>query len=148
MNLVFKWIAISLSIMATPYLIDGIHVQSFGVALGAALLLAVLNIVLKPLLILFTLPLTVLTLGLFIVVINAICFHLTASFVTGLSVDGFTQSILASLVVSAVSWVFNLQFQKQGGRTRIHVQRGGGFQTNHRSQRRSEENIKDVTPPH
>ena len=86
-------------------LVPGVSVDSWYTALVVAVLLAVINVTIKPLLLLLTLPLTLLTFGLFTLVINAALFWFVASFVEGFSVDGFVSAFLGALALSVVNWV-------------------------------------------
>ena len=95
----------ALALLAAAYLIPGIEVEGAYVAVIAAIILGLMNLTLKPLLLLLTLPITILTLGLFAFVINAFVFLFVASFVEGFSVEGFVPAFLGSLVVSIVSAV-------------------------------------------
>jgi len=85
------------------YILPGINVSSFGSALIAALVLGLLNAVVKPLLILLTLPLTVVTLGLFLLVLNALVFWWAGSILKGFQVDGFWWAVIGAIVYSLVS---------------------------------------------
>lgn len=100
----FRWIVTSVAILLVPYLIPGVHVADFGAALVAAALLAVLNGVVKPILVILTLPLTFLTLGLFLLVINALLFQFAGAMVQGITIDSFWSALGASLLVSFTSW--------------------------------------------
>jgi putative membrane protein len=82
-------------------------VQGLYIAIIAALILGVLNILVKPVLVLLTLPITIVTLGLFIFIINAFLFWFVASFIDGFTVDGFIPALLGSLIVSIISAVGN-----------------------------------------
>ena len=93
----------ALALLIAAYLIPGIEVTSVYVAIIAALVLGLLNLTLKPILFLLTLPITILTLGLFAFVLNALMFLFVASFVEGFSVEGFIPALLGSLLVSIVS---------------------------------------------
>ncbi len=117
-RMLFKWLVMSLALLAIPQLVGGISVESFGTALAVAAVLAVMNVVLKPILILLTLPLTVLSLGLFIFVLNAFMMQLAPFFVSGFQVDSFKSAFISSLIVSLVSWVANV-FDEQQFRWRI-----------------------------
>jgi putative membrane protein len=103
----------SLALLAIPQLVGGVSVESFGTALAVAAVLAVLNVVLKPILILLTLPLTVLSLGLFIFVLNAFMMQMAPFFVSGFHVDSFKSAFISSLIVSIVSWVANVFDERQ-----------------------------------
>ena len=93
------------ALLIAAYLIPGIEVEGAYIAVIAAVILGLMNLTLKPLLLLLTLPITILTLGLFAFVINALMFLFVASFVEGFSVEGFIPAFLGSLVVSIVSAV-------------------------------------------
>ena len=103
--LITKWFLVSLSLLLGAYLIPGIAVSSFYIALIVAALLGAANIVIKPILFILTLPINIITLGLFTFVINALIFWFLASFIEGFVVAGFLAAFLGSLLVSAVSYV-------------------------------------------
>jgi len=103
-NLLIVWLINALALLALPYLVPSVHVESFYTALVAALLLGLVNTLIRPLLVLLTLPATVLTLGLFVFVINGLLFWFVASFVKGFSVDGFWSAVLGAIVYGLVSW--------------------------------------------
>mgnify|MGYP001602552756 FL=1 len=103
MHIVSKLILNALAILLAAYLIPGITVESFYVALLAALILGILNIIVKPILVILTLPITILTLGLFMFVINRFLFWFLGTFLNGFHVDGFLTAILGALLVSFVS---------------------------------------------
>lgn len=107
MRIIAKWFISALAILLAAYLIEGISVQSFYIALIIALLLGLVNIVLRPILIVLTLPVTVLTLGLFIFVVDGLLFWLLSTFIKGFSVEGFLPAIAGALVVSVFSWAGN-----------------------------------------
>src|SRR4030042_1941674 len=92
-----------LVLLTTSYLVPGFHINSYTTALVVALVLAILNVLLKPVLIFLTLPATVLSLGLFIFVINAILLLIAARFIPGFKIDSFFTAIVASIVISLVS---------------------------------------------
>ncbi|HYC36340.1 MAG TPA: phage holin family protein [Usitatibacter sp.] len=107
--LLARWIVNAAALLAVAYLYPGVTVESFPAALIAALVLGLVNAVIRPLLILLTLPATVLTLGLFIFVINAFLFWFVAEIVQGFRVTGFIAalvgSILYSLITLLTSWI-------------------------------------------
>ena len=107
MRLILLWILNAVALLAVAYLMPSIHVASFGAALLAALLLGLVNAVLRPLLLLLTLPVTLLTLGLFIFVINGLMFWLAGSLIEGFSVSGFWPAVLGSLLYSVISWALS-----------------------------------------
>lgn len=96
-----------LAIIIAAWLLPGIHIASPWAALLAGVILGFVNAIVRPVLFFLTLPLTLLTLGLFIFVLNAICFGLTALLVPGFSVDGFFPAVFGALLVSVVSWMLN-----------------------------------------
>src|SRR4026207_1206089 len=96
-----------LAIVVAAWLLPGSHITSPFAALLAGVILGFVNAIVRPVLFLLTLPLTLLTLGLFIFVLNAICFALTAWLVPGFSVDGFFPAVFGALLVSVVSWILN-----------------------------------------
>jgi putative membrane protein len=104
MKLLLVWIINALSLLALPYLVSGIKVEGFYTALIVALLLGLVNAVARPVLVLLTLPLTILTLGLFILVINGLTFWFVASFVEGFVVAGFWTAVLGAIAYSVISW--------------------------------------------
>ncbi|MEM9338317.1 MAG: phage holin family protein [Bacteroidota bacterium] len=100
MNFFIRILLSSIAVIIASYLIPGIYVESFFVAVIIAVLLSLLNVTVKPLLILFTLPITVLTLGLFLLVINAIIILIAGSIVPGFVVHGFWGALIFSFVLS------------------------------------------------
>lgn len=95
-RLFFTWLAI----IVAGKIVPGVEVHDFFTALAAALVISLLNIIIKPILILFTIPFTIMTLGLFLFVINAIIVMMGAYFVDGFKVDSFGSALLFSLIVS------------------------------------------------
>ena len=110
-SLVFAFIAklvtTSLAVIIVAYLLPGVRVNDALSAIGLALVLAILNIFIKPLLLILTLPITVLTLGLFLIVVNALIILIADEMVRGFSVDGFWWAVLAALVYSIISWAIS-----------------------------------------
>ena len=107
MNIIIKWLLSALAVIITAYIVPGILVVSFWSALFVALFLGIINAVIKPILIIFTLPINILTLGLFTFVINALMVLLTSSIVKGFNVDGFLSALFFSIILSLVSYVLN-----------------------------------------
>ena len=104
MRLLLKWLINAAALFVLPYLFSSIQVKNFLVALLVALLLGLINAVVRPILILLTLPVTLLTLGLFILVINAALFWFVASFVEGFHVAGFWAAFWGTIAYSILSW--------------------------------------------
>ena len=109
LSLLLRWFLNAIALMLVAYLYPGVQVISLGAALLAALVLGLVNAVIRPILVLLTLPVTILTLGLFIFVINALLFWFTAEIVGGFHVNGFWAaligSILYSLITLVTSWI-------------------------------------------
>jgi len=110
MRLLLVWLINSLALIAVAYLLPSITVASFATALVAALVLGLVNTVIRPLLILLTLPATLLTLGLFIFVINGLLFWLVGSFVEGFVVQGFWAGVAGAVVYSLIAWLLSALF--------------------------------------
>jgi len=107
MRLILLWILNAVALLAVAYMMPSIRVASFGSAMLAALLLGLVNAVVRPLLLLLTLPVTLLTLGLFIFVINGLMFWLAGSMIEGFAVGGFWSAVIGSLLYSVVSWALS-----------------------------------------
>jgi putative membrane protein len=113
MLLIVRWIINALALLALPYVMSGITVKGFYIALIVAVVLGFLNAIVRPILILLTLPVTILTLGLFILVINALLFWFVASFVDGFQVSGFWAAFFGAILYSLITWAANaLLFEK------------------------------------
>src|SRR4249919_1999349 len=107
MRLVLVWLVNALALLALPYVFPWVKVDSFGAALIAALVLGLINTFIRPLLVLLTLPATVLTLGLFIFVINGLLFWFVGSFVQGFHVAGFWSAVGGAILYSIISWALS-----------------------------------------
>lgn len=103
MTILFEWLISALAILVSAYILPGVHVANFVTALAAAVVLGIINAVVKPVLILLSLPITILTLGLFTLVIDALLILLTSAIVPGFRVDGILWAIVFSLVLSVVN---------------------------------------------
>ncbi len=106
-RLIIVWLINTAALFAVPFLIHSVHLRNFQVALLSAAILGLINALLRPLLVLLTLPVTILSLGLFILVINGLMFWLTASWVNGFHVDGFWSAVLGALLYSIISWALS-----------------------------------------
>ena len=107
MRLVLTWLINAVALLAVPYLMHSVDVTSIGAALVAALVLGLVNTLVRPVLLLLTLPVTMLSLGLFIFVINGFMFWLVAKVVDGFHVDSFGYAILGALLYSVISWALS-----------------------------------------
>ncbi len=113
-GLLVRWLLLTISIIVTSYLVDGIHVTSFFSAFFAAAVLGILNALFRPILILITLPINILTLGLFTFVINALLLKMASGVVPGFYVQGFWSAVFGSLIISLVSWMLNSFVNERG----------------------------------
>lgn len=107
MSLIIKWILSAIAILIAAYLLPGVDVESFWSALIVAVVLAIMNATLKPLLILLTIPITLVTLGLFLLVINAIIILFIDTLIDGFHVSNFWWALAFSLVVSILGALFD-----------------------------------------
>ena len=98
-----KWLVMTVAVLAASYVVPGIEVTGFGVALIAALLLGLVNIFIRPLLVILTLPATIMTLGFFLLIINALLLTFVAWLVSGFAVAGFWSALIGSIFISIVS---------------------------------------------
>ena len=105
--LLLRWLINAAALLALPYLFDAIRVESFYTALIVALVLGLVNALVRPVLVLLTLPVTILTLGFFILVINALLFWFVASFIEGFTVTGFWTAFFGALVYALISWILS-----------------------------------------
>jgi putative membrane protein len=113
-GLLIRWLLLTISIILTSYLVDGIVVTSFWAALFAALVLGILNALFRPVLIVITLPINILTLGLFTFVINALLLKMVSGVVPGFYVHGFWSAVFGSLIISLVSWLLSSFVNERG----------------------------------
>ena len=105
MQLLLKWLLSAAALLFVAYVYGGVQVQSFGSALIAAFVIGLFNAVLRPVLVILTLPVTVVTVGLFLFVINALMFWAAAGVLDGFHVNGFMAALLGSLIYSALGLV-------------------------------------------
>ena len=108
MKLILDLAIRSLVLLLTTYLVPGFTIDSYITALIVAVVLAILNLLVKPLLIFLTLPATILTLGLFLFVINAILLMLASALIKGFNVNSFTTALIASIVITVISAVLSI----------------------------------------
>lgn len=105
MNVLIRWLVNAVALLGIAYYVPGITVSGFYTALITALILGLINAVIRPIILFFTLPLNVLTLGLLTFVINALLFWFAASIVKGFDVAGFLPAFWGALIMSVVSWI-------------------------------------------
>jgi len=124
LGLLAKWLVNSLALFAAAYIVSGVVIHDFWSGLAAAALLGIVNAIIRPVIIFLTLPINILTLGLFTLVVNAFMLELVSRVIEGFSVRGFWAAFWGALVISLVSWFINLFFDsnlkvsyiKRGGR--------------------------------
>jgi putative membrane protein len=107
MRLLLIWLINTIALFALPWLLDSIQIDSIVTALMAALVLALVNTLIRPILLVLTLPFTVLSLGLFIFVINGLMFWAASEMVAGFHVAGFMSAVAGALLYSVISWVLS-----------------------------------------
>lgn len=104
MKLLLSWLINAAALFALPFLMSSVKVTNLTAALIAALVLGLVNTLIRPVLVLLTLPVSIVTLGLFILVINALLFWAVTAFVDGIQVNGFLSAFIASILYSVISW--------------------------------------------
>jgi putative membrane protein len=107
-KLIFKWLVLSAAVVLAAYLVPGIMVASWTVALIAGLVLGLINMFIKPVLTILTIPISIITLGFFGLILNALLFWAAAYFVSGFSIASFLAAFLGSIIVSIVLWLAHL----------------------------------------
>ncbi|SFB77522.1 phage holin family protein [Massilia yuzhufengensis] len=107
MRLLVTWLINAAALMALPYLMHSVSVSNFTTALIAALVLGLVNTLIRPILVILTLPVTVVSLGLFILVINAALFWMVSHWIAGFDVTGFGSAFLAAILYSIISWALS-----------------------------------------
>ncbi|MBK1684174.1 phage holin family protein [Rhodoferax fermentans] len=112
MKLILKWLLSAAALLCVAYLYPGVVVGSFGAAMKAALVIGLFNMVLRPVLVLLTLPVTLVTLGLFLFVINALMFWAASGVLEGFYVQGFGAALLGSLIYSVLGMAIDSVFER------------------------------------
>ena len=107
MKLLINWIILTLAVLGTSYILPGVSVSGFWAAFITALVLGVVNVVIKPILLFLTLPINILTLGVFTFVINALLILLVSAIVPGFSVVNFWWALLFSIVITVLVYILN-----------------------------------------
>ena len=125
-GLVIRWFILTIAIVITSYMVDGIVVSGFFPAIFAAAVLGILNAFLRPIALILTLPINILSLGLFTFVINAIMLKMASSIIPGFWVQGFWAAVLGSVLISIISWVLNAFVNERGNVQYIELKHKGG----------------------
>lgn len=107
LKLILKWLLSAAALLGVAYVYGGVSVATFGTALIAALVIGLLNMLVRPILVVLTIPITVITLGLFLFVINALMFWAASGLIDGFHVSGFGAALLGSLIYSALGLVID-----------------------------------------
>ncbi len=112
MKIIVRWLLLAAALLLVAYLYPGVQVTSYGTALFGAFVLGLLNTLVRPLLVLLTLPVTLLTLGLFLFVINAATFWAAAELLSGFNVSGFGAALVGSIIYSLCGMVIDVAMQR------------------------------------
>ena len=119
MGIIIRWIILTVSIIIASYLLEGIRISGFFSALFAAAALGMLNALFRPILLVLTLPINVLTLGLFTFIINALMLKMASGIIPGFEVYGFWTAVIGSLIISVISWLLNSFISDRGRVERV-----------------------------
>ena len=112
MKIIVRWLLLAAALLLVAQIYPGVQVTTFGSAMIAALVLGLFNTLLRPILVLLTLPVTVLSLGLFLFVINALLFYFAASLLAGFRVDGFIAALIGSILYSLCGLVIDAAMER------------------------------------
>ena len=121
-----RWLILTAAIMFASYVLDGIRVKGFFTALFAAAILGILNAFFRPILIILTLPINILSLGLFTFIINALLLKMASGVISGFEVYGFWSAVFGSLLISLVSWALSSFINEQGRMEYIDLKKKDG----------------------
>jgi len=121
-----RWVILTAAILFASYLIEGIEVRGFLSAFSAAAILGILNAFFRPVLIILTLPINILSLGLFTFVINAMLLKMASGVISGFEVHGFWSAVFGSLLISIVSWLLSSFINDRGRMEVIDLKRRRG----------------------
>ena len=126
-GIALRWLTLTVAILLASYMLDGIRVSGFMSAVGAAAILGILNAFFRPIALILTLPINVLTLGLFTFVINAIMLKMASGVIGGFEIHGFWPALFGALIISLTSWLLNMFINDRGQVDVIDLKhRGGG----------------------
>ena len=125
-GITIRWLTLTFAIIVTSYLLDGIQVSGFWSALFAAAVLGILNAFFRPIILVLTLPINILTMGLFTFVINALLLMMASGIISGFNVHGFWSAVFGALLISVVSWLINGFVGERGTVEYIDLKHRGG----------------------
>lgn len=114
MGILIRWLILTVAIIIASYLLEGIYIRNFLSAFFAAAALGILNALFRPILIVLTLPINILTLGIFTFFINALMLKMASGIIPGFDVQGFWAAIFGSLIISVISWLLNSFISDRG----------------------------------
>lgn len=114
-HIIIRWIILTIAVMVASYTLAGVYVEDFFSAFFAAAVLGLLNTFFRPILLVLTLPINVLSLGLFTFVINALLIKMASGVISGFQVADFWTAILAALIISIVNWILGILLRESGG---------------------------------
>jgi putative membrane protein len=123
-GILIRWLTTTAAIVATAYLLDGIQVSGIFSAIFAGAMLGILNAFFRPIALLLTLPINILSLGLFTFIINALMLKMASGLIPGFDVYGFWTAIFGSLLISVISWLLNTFISEQGSVSTINQKHG------------------------
>ncbi len=107
MKIIFHWIALAVAVVVSTYFIPGITVSSYVTALIVAACLMFINLIVKPIVSILTLPITIITFGLFSLILNGLFFYFVSTFVNGFAIASFQAAFWGALIVSVINWIAN-----------------------------------------
>jgi len=125
-GIIVRWLTLTVAIVFTSYLLEGIRISGFLSALLAAAILGILNAFFRPIALLLTLPINILSLGLFTFIVNALMLKMASGVITGFEVVGFWSAIFGSLLISIISWLLNSFIGGRGTVEYIDLKHKGG----------------------
>ena len=125
-GIALRWLTLTLAILLASYLLSGIQVSGFWAAVGAAAMLGILNAFFRPIALILTLPINILTFGLFTFIINAVMLKMASGVISGFHVEGFWTAIFGALVISLVSFALNSLISEKGRVDVIDLKHKGG----------------------
>ncbi len=141
MNGIFvRWLTLTVAIVFTSYLLDGIHISGFFSALLAAAMLGILNAFFRPIALVLTLPINILSLGFFTFVINALMLKMASAVITGFDVTGFWTAVFGSLLISIISWLLSSFINDRGTVTSFDAE----YRARHRPIKPTDNNTIDL----
>jgi len=125
-GITIRWLTLTVAIIVTAYLVGGIQVSGFWSALFAAAVLGILNAFFRPIILVLTLPINILTMGLFTFVINALLLKMASGVISGFNVEGFWPAVFGGFIISVMSWLINGFISDRGRVEYIDLKHKGG----------------------